>query len=217
MRAGLSAGLCAIGLVACGAGEDITSAPLDELTRDAAIGDADAMAELERRAKIEARSQGEAAANGDPEAAFQTALFSGDAALVDALAADGNPYAQTHLAIMLSSVPSLSETEATKARQLLEAAAAAQHSPAIFRMSEDHLAADKLYPLDEAKAFALAVQAAELGSAEAMYMTGVRYQYGLLTAPQDDFLATNWLEKAQSAGHPDAQRQLDELSKTSDE
>lgn len=217
LRAGLFAGLCALGLAACGGGEDIAGAPLGELTRDAAIGDSDAMAELERRAEIAARSQGEAAANGDPEAAFQTALFSGEAEQVDALATDGNPYAQTHLAIMLSSLPNLSETEATKARQLLEAAAAAQHSPAIFRMSEDHLAANKLYPLDEAKAFALAVQAAELGLAEAMYMTGVRYQYGLLTAPQDDSLAINWLEKAQAAGHPDAQRQLDELSNTSDE
>lgn len=217
IRTALFAGLCALGLAACGGSGDLRAAPLDELMSDAIAGNPDAMAELERRAEIEAREQIEAGADGDPEAVFQKALFSGQADAVDALAASGNVYAQTHVAIMLSAAPNLSEADAMKARGMLEAAAAEQHGSAIFRMSEDHLAAGMLYPLDEAKAFALAVQAAELGLAEAMYMTGVRYQYGLLTAPQDDLLAMNWLEKAKSAGHPDAQRQLGELSNTSDE
>ena len=217
IRTALFAGLWALGLAACGGSGELHTAPLDELMSDAIAGDPDAMAELERRADIETQSQTEAGASEDPEALFQTALFSGQADAVDELVASGNPYAQTHVAIMLSAAPNLSEADAMKARGMLEAAAVEQHAPAIFRMSEDHLSVGMLYPLDEAKAFALAVQAADLGLAEAMYMTGVRYQYGLLTAPQDDLLAKNWLEKAKSAGHPDAQRQLDELSNTSDE
>lgn len=208
--------LCAIGLAACGGSDSLRAAPLDELVREAAAGDTVAMAELERRAEAELRSQNEATPTQDPEAVFQSALFSGDVDAVDTLAANGNAFAQTHVAIMLSSSPSLSDADAARARQLLESAADAQHSPAIFRMSEDHLANGKLFPLDEAKAFNLAVEAAELGLGEAMYQTGIRYQYGLLTAPQDDGLATDWLEKAKAAGDRDAQRQLDELSIKSD-
>lgn len=210
-------GLCAIGLAACGGGDNLRAAPLDELVSEAAAGDTAAMAELERRAEAELGSQSKATPAQNPEAVFQSALFSGDTDAIDTLAADGNAYAQTHVAIMLSSSPSLSDVDAATARQLLESAADAQHSLAIFRMSEDHLASGKLYPLDEAKAFSLAVEAAELGLAEAMYQTGIRYQYGLLTASQDDGLATDWLEKAKAAGYRDAQRQLDELSIKPDE
>ena len=84
-------------------------------------------------------------------------------------------------------------------------------------MSEDYRASSKLYPLDEAKAFELGVKAAELGHVEAMYETGVRYQYGLLTAAKDEGKAREWLEKAKLAGHARAQAQLDELSHSGSE
>ncbi|MEP1143265.1 MAG: hypothetical protein ABJH52_06065 [Henriciella sp.] len=204
-------------LVACSASDNLDSVSTEDLVTDAAAGDAAAMVELERRAEKQfAKLQSDSNQN-DPETTFQQVLFSGDGAAMDALIEAGNPYAQTHTAIILSSASDLSETDAAKARLLLEAAADANHAAAVFRMSEDYLGSGKLYPYDEGKAFSLSVQAAELGLREAMYQTGIRYQYGHLTAPVDTVLATAWLEKANVAGHPDAQRQLDELADTADE
>lgn len=202
--------LSGMGVAACGGGSQDAQPPLESLVEDAAAGDAAAMTELEERAR-ETAAELERTSSGDPELAFQTALYSGDADAVTKLSDAGNVWAQTHIATTISLKADMSEEEAAKARSLLEAAAEKGHGPALFRISEDYRSSGKLYPLDEQIAFQKGLEAAEAGHAESMFLTGVRYQYGQLNALVDETLARDWLEKAKAAGHPGAQRQLDEL------
>ena len=214
LNSALAAGVLV--LTACGAGaDDLKHAPVEELTEQAARGDAEEMQELERRATLAATAEVGQADAGDAEAEWQSAMMSGDHEKLDALVEAGNVYAQTHAASIIGANPAATEEEKASARTLLEAAAEAGHGPALYRMSEDHLGPSELYPTDEAKALALGIRAAEAGDHEGMYKTGIRYQYGLATAPQDNALATEWLEKAKAAGNRDAQRQLDELAANS--
>lgn len=196
---------------ACGSANDLSDTDLDTLVSKAAGGDSRAMAELEKRAQKTASELDKALEIDDPETAFQKALHSGQARAVEALSDAGNVYAQTHLAAAISLQSDITVADKSRGRALLERAVDAEHAPAIFRMSEDYRASSKLYPLDETKAFELGHKAAELGYVEAMYETGVRYQYGLLTAAKDESKAREWLEKAKLGGHARAQTQLDEL------
>lgn len=192
--------------------DDLTGRSVQELTTQAASGDAAAMQELERRAQTVIAEPEEATTIGDPEAEWQAALYSGDQTKIDAMVEAGNVYALTYSASLVGGNPGASEKEKDRARDLLEAAADQGHGQAIYRISEDYLGPSELYPTDEAKAFALGIKAAKAGDHQAMYKTGIRYQYGLATAPQDDARAIEWLNKAKAAGNRDAQRQLDELA-----
>lgn len=211
MRAIIAALIAGALLTACGDGA--SSQNLESLIDNAAQGDPDAMSDLERLAQETATTLENAK---DAEIVFQTALFSGDPEAVEALSDAGNVFAQTHLAALISGQNVISETDLAKGRSLLEAAATDNHAPAIFLMSEDYRASNRLYPLDEVKAFELGIQAAELGHAEAMYETGIRYQYGLLTAPKNTAKSRLWLERAKAAGITRAQIQLDELTQAQD-
>lgn len=200
-------------LNACGASTDeLSDLSAEAVTAQAAGGDAAAMQELERRTALAAQAQSAASVAGDPKAEWQTALYSGDQSQIDAMVEAGNPYALTYAASLIGANPGATEAEKVQARNWIEAAAAQGHGQALYRMSEDHLGPSELYPMDEAKALALGIQAAEAGDHEAMYKTGVRYQYGLATAPQDNAIAIDWFNKAKAAGNRAAQRQLDELS-----
>ena len=208
MRA-IIAALIAGATVLSACGDDTSSQSLETLIDEAAHGDAQAMSELEKQAAETAATVNQ---SKDAETVFQTALFSGDPEAVLALSDAGNVFAQTHLAANISVQNEISETDLARGQALLEAAVAADHAPAVFRMSEDYRASNRLYPLDEAKAFELGIRAAELGHPEAMYETGIRYQYGLLTAPKDAGQARLWLERANAAGFARAQTQLNELA-----
>lgn len=202
-----------LSLTACGAStDDLSDLSAQDVTAKAAGGDVEAMQELERRAELAAQAQSAAPVTDDPEAEWQTALYSGDQSQIDAMVEAGNPYALTYAASLIGANPAATDAEKAQARTWIEAAADQGHGQALYRMSEDHLGPSELYPTDEANALALGIQAAEAGDHEAMYKTGVRYQYGLATAPQDNAKAIDWLNKAKAAGNREAQRQLDELS-----
>ncbi len=201
-----------LALAACGASTDeLNDSSSEDLTVRAAAGDAEAMQEFERRLETTVQAQSAAPPTGDAETEWQTALYSGDQSRTDVLVEAGNPYALTYAASLIGANPGATDEEKRSARNWLEAAADQGHGQALFRMSQDYLGPSELYPMDEAKALALGIQAAEAGVHEAMYNIGVRYQYGLATAPQDDAKAIEWLNKAKAAGNRAAQRQLDEL------
>lgn len=208
----LKAVLLGLLIVACGGEETQTTQPLDDLVTEAAGGDRAAMTELERRAHETAAELVNSDIGPDAETVFQTALYSGKSGAVEQLSDAGNVWAQTHIAATISLQAEISEADGDRARTLLEAAAGSGHGPALFRISEDYRSSGKLYPLNEDKAFEKGLEAAEAGHSEAMFLTGVRYQYGQLNAPQDKELARSWLEKAKAAGYVGAQSQLDELN-----
>ncbi|MEZ5938653.1 MAG: hypothetical protein R3C52_10605 [Hyphomonadaceae bacterium] len=199
-----------IALAACGGQNVWVDQELAAVQEAAINGDQDAMEELERRVRSTLAEMEDAAEAGDPKAEFDRAFGSGDMARVETLADAGNSYAQTHMAGSIAG-QSPSDEDKSRARAYLEAAAAQDNPTAIFLMSEDYLSSSNLYPADEAKALELGERAASLGHAEAMFKTGVRYQYGLATAAQDKTKAREWFNQALAAGYRDAQRQLDEL------
>lgn len=206
----------ALALIACGGASDFTDKPLTEVTEAAANGDKAAMQELESRAKT-ALEQAEATTpEGDPQTAFNNAFYSGDTDKVAELATAGNIYASVHQANLVQLSSSASDDEKSAARAALEAAAESGHAHAIYLISEDYLDERGLYPIDYQKAFELGEDAAEAGYRDAMFRTGVRYQYGQVGAPQDDAKALEWLTKAKDAGHYQAQMQLDELASKAD-
>lgn len=209
--AAIAAGILTLG--ACGAGTtDLNETSSQDLAAQAAGGDAAAMQELERRAQIAVQVESSAPTTNDPEVEWQTALYSGDQSRVDTMVEAENPYALTYAASLIGADPGSTDEQKATARNWLETAADKGHGQALFRMSEDHLGPSELYPMDESKALALGIRAAEAGDHEAMFKTGIRYQYGLATAPQDDTKAIEWLNKAKAAGNRSAQRQLDEIA-----
>jgi|GEM_PF-5905191 len=214
-RSSIWIAVCAMLVTACG-GDPQEEQSLEVLVEQAARGDASIMAELERRANETAAEIASDAFVVDAETAFQQALYSGEAGAVEALSDTGNAFAQTHLAAAISLQPDINESDMERARGLLEAAASSGHGPALFRIGEDYRASGKIYPLDEPMAFAKGLDAAQVGHVEAMYQTGIRFQYGLLSAPKDPAQAREWLERAKAAGHADAQRQLNELDQSSE-
>lgn len=200
-----------LALSACGQSSDLGDVPLADVTDAAAKGDENAMKELEKRA-AETQAALQSAETGDPETEFNTVFYAGDTDGVARLAKAGNVFAITYEANMVQMLGTATEEEKAKARRDLEAAGADGHAHALYLISEDYLDTKGLYPVDEAKAFKIGEQAAEAGYMDAMFRTGVRYQYGHVGAPQDDQKAAEWLTKAKAAGHRQAQQQLDELA-----
>ena len=208
----LITGPLALALIACGDASKYADKPLTEVTEAAANGDEAAMQELEKRAAVALKEAEAAAPEGDPETAFQNAYYSGDMEKVAELAAAGNVFASVHQANMVQMMGDSTEEEKADARNALETAASDGHAHAIYLISEDYLDEKGLYPVDYNKAFTMGEDAAEAGYMDAMFRTGVRYQYGHVGAPQDDAKALEWLTKAKEAGHYQAQMQLDELA-----
>ena len=202
----------ALVLAACGNASEYADKPLTDVTEAAAAGSEAAMRELEKRAKDALTAAQAASPEGDPETAFQNAFYSGDLDKVAKLAEDGNVFASVYQANMIQMRSDVTDDERNAARAALEQAASDGHAHAIYLISEDYLDEKGLYPIDYDKAFEMGEDAAEAGYMEAMFRTGVRYQYGHVGAPQDDAKALEWLTKAKEAGHRQAQMQLDELA-----
>ena len=121
MRSTVVAGVLGLFIMsACGGGEDLSGADLDTLVERAAGGDAQAMAELEKRTQRTASELDKALESDDPETAFQKALHSGQAGAVEALSDVGNAYALTHLAAAISLQNDITDTDKSRGRLLLE-------------------------------------------------------------------------------------------------
>ena len=207
-------------LTACGGAD---APPEKQMTTKelAAAGDKDAMRELERqvakKAKAERKEMDAAAGDGDPLAAFQKTLMSGDGnqGRVNALADAGNPNAQLWNAMTERSSSSLSDADKDKYRTNMETIAAsgdkykystvanAGHylsAEAAFQISEDKLHSKWLYSTDTSGAIKLLKQAANDGHHGAMYKLATRYQYGH-DMDKDLSAAKSWLEKSAAAGN----------------
>lgn len=220
-------------LTACGSGEEAPEKTMTvkELTAATAAGDKDAMRELERRvakkAKVERKKMDAAASDGDPLAAFQKALMSGDGnqERINALADAGNPNAQLWNAVTNRQNSNLSQEDKAKYRKNMEAIAASGDkykystvvnasyplsAEAAFQISEDKLNNKWLYATNIPGAIIYLKQAANDGQPEAMFKLATRYQYAL-DMDKDMAKAREWLERSAAAGNHDAKRALKAL------
>ncbi len=222
-------------LTACGGDDTPPEKEMSqkELVAAAAAGNKGAIGTLERqvakKAKADKKKMDAPAGNGDPIAAFQKLMTSGDATdeRISALADTGNPNAIYYRAIMSRYNSNLSPEDRDKhANELIEIAASGDKyknheisggnhplsAEAAFYISQDKFFKGELFDKDHEGSLKYLQQAVESGHAKAMLKLSTNYQFGF-GVDKDLVAAKSWLEKSAAAGNHDAKRALKNLEK----
>lgn len=193
------ASLALLALAACGD-------PAPDAT--AAASPADAAA-----AEAAARTESERLARDQQKAAFEAAFATGDDALIDSLAADGNAWALHHraLGLLASDEPALQRAAFVD----MEAAAEKGHPDAQLWVGTRMASGLDGYPLKPNSGLKMVERAALQGHVAAMLKLGELYEGDQFMA--DPAKALEWYGKAAAAGSAPAQAALDRINDTGPE